>query len=182
MARNLGIAALCLLAGLLGGVISYVLRSSPRPVPHKVVETLSPAAQPRLVVAQARALLYWHAVPCDGRYRTRVRALPALYYGQASWDVKADGTFAQCRIVLARRYFGLARHAPFALFCEVFIHETGHLLGFHEKGGLDHGQHSRDPRNVMYPVATARNMPAVCKVGLARGDQAPPLRILPRRQ
>ena len=67
-----------------------------------------------------------------------------------------------CHITISSEFFGAGKSYGYAGFCATVVHEFGHALGFTEKGGPDHGLHSADPRNVMYPIVTKRNIPAVC--------------------
>ena len=80
---------------------------------------------------------------------------------QARWtyDPVAPTEYLTCSVTFSPAKI----KAGFDLYCAAVVHEFGHLAGFHEKGGLDGGIHSRNPRNVMYPVLTTRNIPAVCK-------------------
>jgi hypothetical protein len=116
---------------------------------------------PRLIALARRwAGLYWHGTRCLG-VTYHYHWLPPGRIAEANWSYNPDQPtrYLDCSVT-----FNRARMLTgFDLYCAAVVHEFGHLHGFHEQGGLDGGIHSRNPRNVMFPVLTARNIPAVCK-------------------
>lgn len=104
---------------------------------------------PNQALAKARA--YWRNERCADPIVLVYRALPPTIVAKANWST-ADPPTAYLNCTIA---FGLSRQLSFAFYCAAMIHEYGHLHG---------AVHSLNPRNVMYPTLTARNIPATCKV------------------
>jgi hypothetical protein len=98
--------------------------------------------------ALARAVAYWgRPLPCH----VTVRAVASLPEEDTAFTLRAS-----CTIELNAPYWGGTlgeAYTSWTEFCQTITHEVGHLLG--------HG-HSIDPRSVMYPRLTERNVPAPC--------------------
>lgn len=122
-------------------------------------ESLPPT--PRLIaLARYWAEIYWSNTRC-GKITYHYRTLEPRVIAHAQWYSASlsSPTYYDCEVV-----FSPARiRDGFFLYCAAVVHEFGHLSGFHEDGGSLDGQHSRNPRNIMYPVLTSRNIPATCK-------------------
>jgi hypothetical protein len=91
---------------------------------------------------------------CRGNVRIRFQELPARQAGEAHYDydpVQPLDTrrYGSCVIIISTA----ARYSPI-IHCGILVHEWGHLAG--------HG-HSRNPRSVMYPKLTLRNLPQSCR-------------------
>jgi hypothetical protein len=108
--------------------------------------------EPRLTRAVRIAKEYWGRVACQNVVTYKLGKLKGLW-GYASWDDK-NGRYTDCVVIYNQRVFGHGKNTPFSVFCQVTVHEYGHLLG---------EVHSRDPDDVMYDTATPRNTPRACK-------------------
>lgn len=92
---------------------------------------------------------YWGAV-CNNVV-TVVRAPLAGRAGEAQYsNPPGNGPNESCTVIInSNRYFSDK------VLCAIEVHEFGHLKG---KG------HSKNPRSVMYPRITKKNIPSLCKV------------------
>lgn len=62
------------------------------------------------------------------------------------------------RIFDGKQYPLYLRRAAFAVMCGIAVHEEGHRIGFKFNGQY----HSTNPKNIMYPTAKGRMIPANC--------------------
>jgi hypothetical protein len=85
----------------------------------------------------ALAARYWGRQACHGSVHVHMKPLPGKMGGEA--------VIGGCTIWMDQRRW------DFPLYCAVFLHEYGHLLGYHE---------SRNRDSVMYP--TVQFIPEIC--------------------
>jgi hypothetical protein len=115
------------------------------------VLTLTPA---RVARARRVAVRVWGPV-CGGRVRIGFGTLQQpgqaaeARYAYAPTRSLDERRYTDCRVVIAR-----GRRWPPEVLCGLVVHEYGHLAG---RG------HSRDPRKVMYPRLSRRNIPRSCR-------------------
>ena len=93
--------------------------------------------------AEAIAVHYWNAIPCNGVVNVSWQSMDPSINGDASWwnPVAAYGNAqanSQCAITL-----NTAQDYSWPMLCTVVTHEFGHLAGH---------DHVSDQSNVMYPV------------------------------
>ena len=123
---------------------------------------LAPLPTGRLIaLAESRAYSHWGPTRCADHIRYAYISVSGRIVARARWSYAAGSprSYLSCSITFNTRLI----RAGFFLYCAAVVHEFGHLSGFYERGGPDGGRHSANPRNIMYPVITARNVPATCK-------------------
>lgn len=112
---------------LAAGVVAALALAVAAPTP-------SAASWPRAERARALATEWWHASPSQCASTWTVRAetdeLPPTYWARflapvEDWVGLADKY--ECRVYLRRSW--LAERPPWRMFCLVYLHEWGHLLG-----------------------------------------------------
>lgn len=103
-----------------------------------------------LSVAQRKANRFWRGTRCSDAIQLERKRLPADRIATAHWyyNRSVPSIFLNCKVVFQSQSFTRA------VTCAAMIHEYGHLNG---------RAHSRDPRNVMYPTITSKNIPRVCR-------------------
>lgn len=103
--------------------------------------------------AERIATTIWGEV-CGGDVAVAVADLEGDQAGQASWEINDDGSFSSCSIIIAPRD---SRGKPWSreMFCTIAVHEVGHLAGM---------KHSTNPRSVMFPRCSKKNIPRRCMV------------------
>lgn len=108
---------------------------------------------PRLVrLAASKAHDYWGGTRCRS-IRFVFRPLPGSLLAQAYWEAFPGSTrYLNCRVTFDANRTKVK--TTFLSFCGAVVHEYGHLSG--------HG-HVADPRKIMNPVLSKKNMPATCK-------------------
>lgn len=108
-----------------------------------------------LVAAAKRAVIYWHANPCDGRVSVVgevasdnplpiVKERAPYMDAWTTWDsptgetsqLSPPSTFTDCVVHLNLQYLRSWRadDETFDDFCQVVVHEYGHLLGHPDAG------------------------------------------------
>lgn len=110
-------------------------------------------SQPRAAVVRAarKASSFWGDTRCL-HISYHYRSLPGRRIAEAKWYSTAlfSKTYLQCSITFDSQRI----RTSFALYCAAVVHEFGHLSGH---------PHVRNPRNVMYPELSTRNIPRICK-------------------
>jgi hypothetical protein len=140
----------------LGILLVLVLLGRPRVGRDVLTTTVSgPAtlAQPRAAVVRAvrKASAYWGGTRC-WHITYAYRPLADARIAQAEWYSSglASRRYFKCSVTFDAQRI----RTSFALYCAAVVHEFGHLSGH---------PHARDPRNIMYPRLSARNIPPTCK-------------------
>ena len=110
------------------------------------------AVNANIVRSHAVAVKIWGQV-CNGNVRFVFDDLPKGQIGQAEYIYDPGHPldtrrYASCRIVLDRS----VRNLPI-LLCADIVHEWGHLKG---------KDHVANPRSIMYPRLSRRNIPRSC--------------------
>lgn len=124
-----------------------------RQIPEARLEKdLAPLNAPRVLRAERIALEIWGPV-CGGDVAVSLADLEDDQAGQASWLVDDDGGYYRCAIIVAP-HGPNGKPWPFRLLCAVVVHEVGHLAGM---------KHSANPRSVMYPRCSEKNIPPRCR-------------------
>jgi hypothetical protein len=139
----------------LGILLVLMLLGRPRIGRDVLTTTVSgPAtlAQPHAAVVRAarKASGYWGGTRCL-HITYAYHQLADGRIAQAGWYAfgLTPRVYLRCSITFDARRIRIS----FALYCAVVVHEFGHLSGH---------PHVRDPRDIMYPVLTRRNIPATC--------------------
>jgi hypothetical protein len=138
------------------------------------------AASPRAGVgataleqALAAAASYWHNTPCQGDvtmlWQSVAPPSPVAGTTTEAWvsfqtplgpqDFSAPpSTYTECEVHISlKRWPSLAAlGAEDAAFCQMIVHEFGHLEGFADSFAYS-------PTDVRYPILTAANVPGVCR-------------------
>ncbi|MDE3069164.1 MAG: hypothetical protein KGJ43_00350 [Acidobacteriota bacterium] len=145
-------------------VLGLVLLLAPQP---------AAAAAPRAVASALQAARsYWHAAPCAGktavRWSSDPPASPVAGTEVVAWVTfetprgpesfaAAPADFTACTVHVSRARWAdpAAGAADYPRFCQMMVHEVGHLLGWADSL-------SYAPSDIRYPVLSAANMPAVC--------------------
>ena len=134
-----------------------------RPTPHLVFEDLASTLPlrgvrlltPRLVsLAAKKGRSYWGGTLCDNGIGFRFRPLADSRLAEASWEVfpGAERRYLDCHVTFDANPTRV--ETTFVRFCAAVVHEYGHLSG--------HG-HVANPRSIMSPVLSAKNVPATCE-------------------
>ncbi|MHB8492579.1 MAG: hypothetical protein ACYDA6_10270 [Solirubrobacteraceae bacterium] len=122
--------------------------------------------------ALAAARAYWRAPACAGHVAVRFAddppPSPAAGMEVVAWVTfdtplgpesfsASPATFSGCTVnVSSRRWTGEAAAAEdYARFCQMMVHEVGHLLGWPDSRAYG-------ARDIRYPVLSAANLPSVC--------------------
>lgn len=105
----------------------------------------------RRIQAESIALRYWGQTKCLGGISIRSQRFTYRLLAVASFLTTNTGAYEDCEVIFnSTRLEGLS----WMKYCATMIHEFGHLDGY---------PHSTNPRNVMYPALSDRNIPQVCK-------------------
>jgi hypothetical protein len=116
-------------------------------------------SQPRKEVKRAARIAehFWGGTRCL-HISYHYRDLPGKKIAVAKWYSSnlSSRSYFQCSITFDTQKISISH----VLYCAVVVHEFGHLSGYQ---GLNNQFHSKNPKNIMYPVMSLRNIPKICR-------------------
>lgn len=164
---GIGLISLAIAILLIAGA-AYLLTLRPESSTGAVFEDAVPALElppgpavtaSRLDRARAVSEDYWRSSRCARVHLRRAAFTGRATVARATWRLGSDGDYTRCKVTFNSRH----RRLAFEIYCAAMVHEFGHLAGFYAIRGRDGGQHSANPRHVMYPHITRANVPRACK-------------------